>query len=616
MASTVLVFLSDHGLHYGPYFPSQAGERERNEPLLYLHSPRRGSRPLLYSNQGMWTTPFDVHSTILELLGLPQAPHERGLSLLHPLPDSRRACTGTPEIPPEYCPSSSQASSKCTPMPLPPSVSSFYADMPSSKRGGRKMSCVAKCTDFPMSIHPFIASQKFCTEWCNTNGKWGCGIGAVGDGFKCDCTGCNGCRRAFRRSPAHTATCRCDTGLRSFPCALSQLDKIVTELNAAETFVLQFCEGEATQVRHRVLRQPEIAARSCRLRGNNTHHYNIMFIQVDSVSAAFAERHFARTRGVLTQHHVKQTYGRVGCPGGLCGVNFKQFNAIGAASVVNQIAVLSGCMGVLSHELCINRTLHNERRNQTQPVPGSLHAGEHHLKWHRDGSCLTLCRAGSQAAVGSQVAMARVHLAPCELSRPEQMWEVHNNRLRWKGMGAREQKASHTTSGNQSSRRLGECLEADPGRYHGSIQGVPLAIKECAQDNQTHPLQDFQFEGNLIRWQSAGSSEWQCLDVAGQGSGMDTGQGLGLCDGQQVVFRACQGPREPGTQNSRRWQPPTGLALNRAGSNDKFCRDGELASWGLHYLNDRPNPVSVWCPEPVLGPADNPWLLRVARDAG
>ena len=36
--TTVVLFSSDHGLHYGPSFSSN-GERERAEPISYLHIP-------------------------------------------------------------------------------------------------------------------------------------------------------------------------------------------------------------------------------------------------------------------------------------------------------------------------------------------------------------------------------------------------------------------------------------------------------------------------------------------------------------------------------------------------------------------------------------------------
>jgi hypothetical protein len=54
---------------------------------------------------------------------------------------------------------------------------------------------VAKCADG-------VYGENWCTGWCNTDGKWGCGKpkdpntrvgGADGPPFQCDCAGCRGC---------------------------------------------------------------------------------------------------------------------------------------------------------------------------------------------------------------------------------------------------------------------------------------------------------------------------------------------------------------------------------------------------------------------------------------
>eukprot|EP01047_Picozoa_sp_COSAG01_P028644 COSAG01_NODE_1932_length_8871_cov_9.527984_4_plen_96_part_00 len=37
-------------------------------------------------------------------------------------------------------------------------------------------------------------SQNYCSAWCNTPGRWGCGPATDGR-YTCDCTGCNGCTK-------------------------------------------------------------------------------------------------------------------------------------------------------------------------------------------------------------------------------------------------------------------------------------------------------------------------------------------------------------------------------------------------------------------------------------
>ena len=60
-----------------------------------------------------------------------------------------------------------------------------------------------KCIDGLFSDRiVFRPPQDFCSDWCNTDGKWGCGMSTlVGTDYRntantdytCDCTGCNGC---------------------------------------------------------------------------------------------------------------------------------------------------------------------------------------------------------------------------------------------------------------------------------------------------------------------------------------------------------------------------------------------------------------------------------------
>ena len=48
----------------------------------------------------------------------------------------------------------------------------------------------------------FDTQINFCDDWCNTEGKWGCGLATIigsdprntdGVDYQCDCSGCNGC---------------------------------------------------------------------------------------------------------------------------------------------------------------------------------------------------------------------------------------------------------------------------------------------------------------------------------------------------------------------------------------------------------------------------------------
>ena len=93
-------------------------------------------------------TPYDVHATILHLAGFatPPEPPSFGVSLLGHIARPR-TCEGA-GVPAANClwlGSDEQSNvanlrklntpKQCEPMPLPPSVSSYYADMPVENRG-------------------------------------------------------------------------------------------------------------------------------------------------------------------------------------------------------------------------------------------------------------------------------------------------------------------------------------------------------------------------------------------------------------------------------------------------------------------------------------------------
>jgi hypothetical protein len=58
------------------------------------------------------------------------------------------------------------------------------------------MEDVAKCIGvgaYPKCVDN-VDGNNFCSEWCNTKGKWACGIGFDNTpNYQCDCSGCNGC---------------------------------------------------------------------------------------------------------------------------------------------------------------------------------------------------------------------------------------------------------------------------------------------------------------------------------------------------------------------------------------------------------------------------------------
>lgn len=133
-SKTLVIIQSDHGLHYGPYFQSITGERERAQPVLSVRLPDSFSQNIanLEENTHLWTSPFDVYETIVDVVFKSTSnPSGIGSSLMKPLPTSRRQCSGSTGIPSEYCDkvNNQYENNFCKSIPLPPTPLSFFADI-------------------------------------------------------------------------------------------------------------------------------------------------------------------------------------------------------------------------------------------------------------------------------------------------------------------------------------------------------------------------------------------------------------------------------------------------------------------------------------------------------
>eukprot|EP00536_Pseudo-nitzschia_multiseries_P017878 jgi/Psemu1/315141/fgenesh1_kg.1898_\ len=146
--NSVVILTSDHGLHYGPNFPTREGRREATEPILYLHIPpylrKLMNVDALNSNSHLWTTPFDLHETLLELTQTSlkgSRDRRRGLTLTNHLPESRNECRNNSElIPTKYCDLQLSETTEdnddgiCEVMKKMPTTDSFFLDIPPLKR--------------------------------------------------------------------------------------------------------------------------------------------------------------------------------------------------------------------------------------------------------------------------------------------------------------------------------------------------------------------------------------------------------------------------------------------------------------------------------------------------
>mmetsp|Transcript_2612 Transcript_2612/g.5489 ORF Transcript_2612/g.5489 Transcript_2612/m.5489 type:complete len:358 (-) Transcript_2612:1145-2218(-) len=147
---SVVIVSSDHGLHYGPKFGSWQGRKEATEPILYIHIPNslrdEVDINVLSSNAHLWTTPFDVHETLLELTqtsSSKEGSSRRGLALTEHLPTSRKECESTDLIPSKYCAhyanrTEGDSSSEFCKAPFKlPAIDSFFLDLPPIKQRPR-----------------------------------------------------------------------------------------------------------------------------------------------------------------------------------------------------------------------------------------------------------------------------------------------------------------------------------------------------------------------------------------------------------------------------------------------------------------------------------------------
>ena len=101
--NTVILVMSDHGMHYGPYYQTYHGQREHRNPLLRMWFPKavcgtgEGCSAFAHNvlaNKDAVVTPFDVHATLQDLLGLEPHPGSkgRGASLVRTVIPASRSC--------------------------------------------------------------------------------------------------------------------------------------------------------------------------------------------------------------------------------------------------------------------------------------------------------------------------------------------------------------------------------------------------------------------------------------------------------------------------------------------------------------------------------------------
>ena len=151
--------------------------------------------------------------------------------------------------------------------------------------------------------------------------------------------------------------CKCATNLFSWiQCAQHPWD--ATERDSdRETYILVDCPGKPLHLEIRVVRNDNLVRRSIRKKRESasTHlgDVNIMFLELDSVSVEYADRHFPKTRELLKRYQIKKKNNdEYECIHGICSAEFRYTSLVGANSIPNQVAALSGCISSSTKELC------------------------------------------------------------------------------------------------------------------------------------------------------------------------------------------------------------------------------------------------------------------------
>ena len=314
--NTIVVIVSDLGLNYGAFSQSFAGLRERMEPILYMKVPK-SLEETIRVNRKMYTTPFDLYQTIRGTLNTTKAGSvpvrlspSPGLSLFSHLPESRSSCERNPDIPNTYCSfirSDVMEKKISLELPSPPSMLSFFADIPKSNKHQIRTKFLPQMPKraevFPGCI---CSTNKYSWTSCDKH-PWG------------------------------------DTDK---PLLLPQ-----------EYFILVDCPKKPMHFELRIVRNNRLIKRTSKQIAENPYSSrdlpNILFLEMDSVSLAHADRHFPKTRELLKRFRIKRSGDDYKCSFGICSADFSSHvSLVGASSIPNQVAALSGCVTSSKEDLC------------------------------------------------------------------------------------------------------------------------------------------------------------------------------------------------------------------------------------------------------------------------
>jgi Protein of unknown function (DUF229) len=132
------------------------------------------------------------------------------------------------------------------------------------------------------------------------------------------------------------------------------------------------CRGTDRYFEIQVQRNPIVLDRVELIKGSTASSSsirpNILIMELDSVSTAYADRHFPRTRELLNSIRIqKNSTDPIGFSCSkqetLCAVEFEAVSVVGPSSIPNQLAIFGGCVVTVEQEIC--PTLETDAHNRT-----------------------------------------------------------------------------------------------------------------------------------------------------------------------------------------------------------------------------------------------------------
>ena len=154
-----------------------------------------------------------------------------------------------------------------------------------------------------------------------------------------------------------------------------------------ETFILVDCPGQPLHLEIKIGENQQLLKRSSSKRAiskmYDVEKINIVFLEIDSASQQYADRHFPKTRELLKEYRIKQSgETEYDCMDGICSAEFTHGSLVGANSIPNQVAALSGCITATTEDLCGFDLINEmgfpavvENRGKLCDDTGSIHYG-------------------------------------------------------------------------------------------------------------------------------------------------------------------------------------------------------------------------------------------------